>query len=132
MALMKCEECGGKVSSRAAACPNCGDPVRRRSSPSTKGLVLEDVVTLATEGPLGWIQATIFKTTMRRPIAAGTTHLLFLLGLTIGYQFTEGASYAYVGGGGDGALFGLVVCALIGFGLPTALWLGVMLRLRKG
>lgn len=27
MALMKCEECGGTVSSKAATCPHCGAPV---------------------------------------------------------------------------------------------------------
>ena len=27
MALLKCVECGGKVSSRATACPHCGCPV---------------------------------------------------------------------------------------------------------
>jgi len=27
MALIQCAECGGKVSSTAAACPHCGAPV---------------------------------------------------------------------------------------------------------
>ena len=29
VALKKCSECGGQVSSRAVACPHCGAPVRR-------------------------------------------------------------------------------------------------------
>ena len=30
MALMKCSECGGAVSSAAEACPHCGNPMRGR------------------------------------------------------------------------------------------------------
>ena len=31
MALMQCPECGGKVSSFAAACPHCGYPINART-----------------------------------------------------------------------------------------------------
>jgi hypothetical protein len=33
MALIKCSECGKDVSSNAASCPNCGNPVTMKSGP---------------------------------------------------------------------------------------------------
>jgi len=33
MALRKCRECGSQVSSRAAACPQCGAPTKRKTNP---------------------------------------------------------------------------------------------------
>lgn len=44
MALIRCEECGREISSKAAACPGCGCPVTGRDypAPSSKSLrVLE-------------------------------------------------------------------------------------------
>lgn len=35
MSLLKCEECGGMVSSKAAACPHCGCPVAEMSQRHT-------------------------------------------------------------------------------------------------
>ncbi len=32
MAIRKCRECGGTVSSKAAACPSCGAPVKKQTS----------------------------------------------------------------------------------------------------
>lgn len=32
MAMLKCTECGGDVSSTAAACPQCGRPLVRNST----------------------------------------------------------------------------------------------------
>ena len=33
MALRKCKECGSQVSSRAATCPHCGAPTKRKTNP---------------------------------------------------------------------------------------------------
>lgn len=33
MALRKCRECGSQVSSRAATCPQCGAPTKRKTNP---------------------------------------------------------------------------------------------------
>jgi hypothetical protein len=32
MALTKCKECGGEVSTRAAKCPHCGSPAKKKTS----------------------------------------------------------------------------------------------------
>ena len=40
MALIKCAECGGEMSSQAAACPKCGAPPRPQSKPGTGKLRL--------------------------------------------------------------------------------------------
>jgi hypothetical protein len=40
MALIRCEECGGKVSTEAASCPVCGRPVKKGSAVKTLALVL--------------------------------------------------------------------------------------------
>jgi len=32
MAMMKCKECGEKISSKAAACPSCGAPIKKKRS----------------------------------------------------------------------------------------------------
>ena len=32
MALIECDECGGQVSTRAQACPNCGAPVETKDN----------------------------------------------------------------------------------------------------
>ena len=37
MALIECTECGKEVSSRANACPNCGNPIRGQSSSAQEG-----------------------------------------------------------------------------------------------
>jgi hypothetical protein len=37
MALRQCRECGGRVSSKAAACPSCGAPLKRAARKSTIG-----------------------------------------------------------------------------------------------
>tara|TARA_B100001123_G_C15211165_1_gene987317 strand:+ start:340 stop:753 length:414 start_codon:yes stop_codon:yes gene_type:complete len=36
MALIKCSECGDKVSTKAMACPHCGAPVEGRAAPATR------------------------------------------------------------------------------------------------
>jgi len=41
MALVKCTECGREVSDQAAACPNCGAPVRSAAVPGTGSGVQE-------------------------------------------------------------------------------------------
>lgn len=33
MALIKCPECGKEISSNASACPNCGNPVQKKTVP---------------------------------------------------------------------------------------------------
>lgn len=35
MALTKCDECGGNVSDRAAACPHCGNPTKAQTIEKT-------------------------------------------------------------------------------------------------
>lgn len=37
MALVKCSECGKEISSNAESCPNCGNPMKGRSSNKTGG-----------------------------------------------------------------------------------------------
>lgn len=32
MALIKCKECGQEASKKAAACPNCGAPIKKKTS----------------------------------------------------------------------------------------------------
>ncbi len=60
MALLECEECGGDVSSRALACPQCGCPPpgakpkkRQRKRSRTPAIVLMAFVALAV---LLWIR----------------------------------------------------------------------------
>jgi hypothetical protein len=40
MALIKCKECGEEISSAAAACPNCGKPIPKKSQAGTGCLVV--------------------------------------------------------------------------------------------
>jgi hypothetical protein len=44
MALLKCKECGGEVSSKAAACQKCGAPLKQKSRVGYLGAVLVLVV----------------------------------------------------------------------------------------
>jgi hypothetical protein len=44
MALRRCRECGGQVSSRAKACPQCGAPVKRKAHPIVGALAFLLVV----------------------------------------------------------------------------------------
>lgn len=37
MAMQQCKECGNEVSSKAAACPQCGAPVKKKTSPVAWG-----------------------------------------------------------------------------------------------
>ena len=37
MALKKCRECGSHVSTRAATCPSCGNPIKRKSTTVSTG-----------------------------------------------------------------------------------------------
>jgi hypothetical protein len=50
MALVECYECGGKVSTSAAACPHCGAPSKQqRSIAETDNLIKDSAVTAADE-----------------------------------------------------------------------------------
>jgi hypothetical protein len=40
MALIKCKECGKEISSAAAACPNCGNPIPKQSQLGTGCLIV--------------------------------------------------------------------------------------------
>jgi len=46
MALRKCKECGGNVSSKAKACPSCGAPLKQSTSAATGCLAIVAVVTV--------------------------------------------------------------------------------------
>ena len=35
MALKKCRECGNEISTKAAACPNCGAPGKKQKKPTS-------------------------------------------------------------------------------------------------
>jgi len=60
MALIKCSECGGKVSSQASTCPHCGCPVGRRpqtvelTSKKFKGQMIAGLV-IGLLGFLAWM-----------------------------------------------------------------------------
>jgi uncharacterized membrane protein YdbT with pleckstrin-like domain len=43
MALMKCPECGGQVSTEASSCPACGYPVAAKATAAKGGAVLLEV-----------------------------------------------------------------------------------------
>lgn len=47
MAIVKCKECGGEVSTRAAACPKCGARQPKRTRPLTWTMLALIVVTSA-------------------------------------------------------------------------------------
>ena len=44
MSLIKCEECGKEISSKASACPNCGNPIEKE----TKKVILTRAVGIAS------------------------------------------------------------------------------------
>lgn len=52
MALMKCHECGGSVSSQASVCPHCGAPTKRREPTTLRWLVSLLVAIILTGGYL--------------------------------------------------------------------------------
>lgn len=87
---------------------------------------------------MDWIQATVIETTLKRPLSAIIVHLLYLFGLSIGFAMVQGANDAMTGqamlggGGGFGPIFGFTVVAIIGLGIPTAVWLGVLTWLKRG
>lgn len=43
MALIKCSECGGQVSDKAASCPHCGAPISRAKETSAAGQELTTI-----------------------------------------------------------------------------------------
>lgn len=43
MAMIKCSECGGDVSSNAAMCPSCGSPISQKSVPIA-GIVVAVII----------------------------------------------------------------------------------------
>ena len=52
MSLRKCPDCGHDVSSAATACPNCGRPNRRSSSPiELSGII---IIAVVCAGALAW------------------------------------------------------------------------------
>lgn len=57
MALAPCKECGTEVSTKAATCPKCGNPIsvpkKKTSGCAVVGAVLFGLVTI------GWVMATI-------------------------------------------------------------------------
>lgn len=77
MPLIRCPECHGSVSDRAAACPHCGRPTTRQDSPgvavqkalTSVGFILGAVLLLAgwmsfpasdLSGPLIWVGSALF------------------------------------------------------------------------
>ena len=48
MALKKCKECGNTVSSKAANCPNCGVPIKKKTNISCIGAIFVLVVIAIT------------------------------------------------------------------------------------
>ncbi len=40
MALIKCTECGNKISKEAESCPQCGAPRMKKAKPSILGVIL--------------------------------------------------------------------------------------------
>jgi hypothetical protein len=51
MALVKCKECGKEISSVATACPHCGKPAAKQTTPAAKGC-LTIIVVIAV---LAWV-----------------------------------------------------------------------------
>lgn len=48
MALIACNECGKQISDKAAACPNCGNPIAE--APASKGpVVIEEAPVITTQ-----------------------------------------------------------------------------------
>ena len=56
MALMKCKECGGQVSTEALKCPHCGHRFRKSSDRPAMWLILGFLGLLATL--LVWLHLT--------------------------------------------------------------------------
>ena len=57
MALVKCKECGNKVSKKAKTCPQCGAPNKKRNSPFEYFLLIVIIflgfVAISTFNPIG-------------------------------------------------------------------------------
>jgi hypothetical protein len=51
MALIKCKECGKELSSAATACPHCGKPAPKQTTPAAKGCLTIIIVIVV----LAWI-----------------------------------------------------------------------------
>ena len=47
MALIKCSECGKEISSKAKACPNCGNPINDESNLPKKKILIKKCFHLA-------------------------------------------------------------------------------------
>jgi len=56
MALKKCKECGGDVSSKAESCPRCGRPLRTSSAGCTAALLFLLII-----GILIWVCASSYE-----------------------------------------------------------------------
>jgi PDZ domain len=66
MALVACYECGGKVSTSAAACPHCGAPSKRQTSiAETDNLIKNNAVTAENENREDVNQTTVKEKTKR-------------------------------------------------------------------
>ena len=75
MAITKCKECGNEISSRAAACPKCGAPIRQTSGCAkfALGLIIF-VVLLGVFGSYVGDRNQGTNPTTTAPASQGTTH----------------------------------------------------------
>ena len=72
MALIKCRECGKKISNKASACPGCGAPVDQKADASKKksgcgtgcALAILAFIVLAV---IGTIMSSVEETKTRKP-----------------------------------------------------------------
>ena len=69
MALVECYECGGKVSTSAAACPHCGAPSKQQTSVAeTDNLIKDNAVTAEDENKDARDTEDVNQTTVKEKI----------------------------------------------------------------
>lgn len=76
MALLKCAECGGNVSSEAPACPHCGKPMLRAAQPTptaqTKTRPWAWILLAVIGAAVAWASMTHGNSTADHVVATGT------------------------------------------------------------
>jgi hypothetical protein len=89
MALIYCGECGKGISSRAMACPQCGDPIATASDVQAAGTAILTTQGTAKKFKMQKIKAALMmmlgallSLAFHNPWAGAAGGLLFLVGLT--------------------------------------------------
>lgn len=110
MALISCPECGKKVSDKAPACPSCGLPLAKGTTPASASTARDSQ---ETKGPLRSAPIQTIEATSK-PFKLAT--LLGSLSIILGFIFVANESAA------GGFVFLLIGLAAVVYGRMGAWW----------